>query len=152
MNVSRPRGLSLLPAAINNYDNNQTVRRRSWPCLVAETANTARTVPPKDKHGTSSHHPNPGNRMHPIQPLIEEAFENVLKSPGHHQPGAEGDRSSDHRAGSGPSACCGKIDGEWVTHQWVKKPCCCRSAPMTTNRWLAAAPSITTRCRTSLPT
>jgi 2,3,4,5-tetrahydropyridine-2-carboxylate N-succinyltransferase len=24
-----------------------------------------------------------------------------------------------------------KIDGQWVTHQWLKRPCCCTSARTT---------------------
>lgn len=28
-----------------------------------------------------------------------------------------------------------KIDGQWVTHQWLKKPCCYLSASMTIKSW-----------------
>ncbi len=40
-----------------------------------------------------------------------------------------------------------KIDGEWVTHQWLKKPFCSLSASMTIRSWKAQKHAFTTKCQ-----
>ena len=67
--------------------------------------------------------PNPGNRMHPIQPLIEEAFEKRAEiTPATISPELKSAiEQVITELDQGRLRVAEKIDGEWVTHQWVKK-------------------------------